>query len=153
MHHSSGLGCCQVDSICGLKGTRVSEEKEFSSSFARTLLDISAGTSVEADITCYQGTSQICQWIDSDPSVCFLRVPKLKPTDETTDMFTTLCTVTADTSQMAGSLEPILGLAGIEYYRMEFDVILQFGLTELKAFISWMENVSVNIAVPYFLAF
>ena len=54
---------------------------------------------------------------------------------------------------MAGSLEPILGLAGIEYYRMEFDVILQFGLTELKAFISWMENVSVNIAVAYFSSF
>lgn len=65
-------------------------------------------------------------------------------------MFTTLCTVTADTSQMAGSLEPIVGLAGIEYYRLEFDVILQFGLTELKAIISWIENVSVNFTVPYF---
>ena len=51
---------------------------------------------------------------------------------------------------MAGSLEPIVGLAGIEYYRLEFDVILQFGLTELKAIISWIENVSVNFTVPYF---
>ena len=66
-----------VDSI-GLKGTRVSEEKEFSSSFTRTLLDVSAGASVEADITCYRGTLQICQWIDSDPSVYFSRVPKIE---------------------------------------------------------------------------
>jgi hypothetical protein len=28
------------------------------------------------------------------------------------------------------------------YYTVDFDVILSFGLTELKAFIAWEENVS-----------
>jgi hypothetical protein len=65
-------------------------------------------------------------------------------------MFTTLCTVTADTSQMAGTLEPTRGLADIKYYHQEFDVILQFGLTELKAQISWMEKVSINFAMSDF---
>jgi hypothetical protein len=65
-------------------------------------------------------------------------------------MFSTLCTVTADTSQLAYSLQPLRGIGGIEYYHLEFDVVLQFGLTELKAQISWMEEVSVVFSMLYF---
>jgi hypothetical protein len=106
-----------------VKGTQVSEDKEFSSSFSRTPLDISQCESVDVDITCYRGDMQLCRWLDADPN-----------------MFSTLCTVTADTSQLAYSLQPLRGIGGIEYYHLEFDVVLQFGLTELKAQISWMEE-------------
>ena len=58
-------------------------------------------------------------------------------------MFPTLCTVTADTRQMAKLLKLRYGVGGVPYYRIDYKVVLLFGLTELKAQISWMENVTV----------
>ena len=65
-------------------------------------------------------------------------------------MFSTLCTVTADTRQMANLLQPHYGMNGVLYYRLDYKVVLLFGLTELKAQISWMENVSVIFIAPDF---
>ena len=55
--------------------------------------------------------------------------------------FTALCNVIADTSMIARSLRPQQASGGGGYYRLEFDVILLFGLTELKAQISWNDGV------------
>ncbi|KAF9025402.1 hypothetical protein BDZ89DRAFT_1068282 [Hymenopellis radicata] len=63
-------------------------------------------------------------WIDDDP-----------------DMFSTLCTICADTSAMASDLKPSTAPSGQKYYELAFDVVLLFGLTELKAQIRWMEKV------------
>jgi hypothetical protein len=63
-------------------------------------------------------------------------------------MFSTLCTVTADTRQMAKTLKPCRGVDGGQYYRFDHNIILLFGLTELKAQISWMEDVSVIFCLP-----
>ena len=65
-------------------------------------------------------------------------------------MFSTLCSVTADTRQMAKRLKPLKGVGGAPYYKFDFNVVLLFGLTELKAQISWMEDVSLIFIVPYF---
>jgi hypothetical protein len=65
-------------------------------------------------------------------------------------MFSTLCTVMADTRQIAKILKPLRGVDGKQYYRFNHDVVLLFGLTELKAQISWMEDVSViSIALDF----
>lgn len=61
-----------------------------------------------------------------------------------TELFTDVCTVQADTSKATESLRPKLGPDGF-YYSLSFDIILLFGLTELKAQISWMENVSNSL--------
>jgi hypothetical protein len=63
-------------------------------------------------------------------------------------MFSPLCTVKADTSVMAKALVPKYGLRGERYYRQDFSVILLFGLTELKAQISWIEDVSFITVYP-----
>lgn len=66
------------------------------------------------------------------------------------EMYSTLCMIEADTSQISEVLRP--RRAGItsngqprtrrqEYHSMEFDIVLSFGLTELKAQICWMEDV------------
>jgi hypothetical protein len=67
-------------------------------------------------------------------------------------MYSTLCAVQADTSLLSASLEPrwtrleeVIGLPRSQYYRMEFDIILSFGLTELKAQVCWEENVSMLV--------
>ncbi len=53
-------------------------------------------------------------------------------------MFSSLCVVHADTS--AVRKEKHMGLRG-EYYAQSFKLILQCGLTEMKAQLSWMEDV------------
>ena len=55
--------------------------------------------------------------------------------------FTTMCSVIADTSVIAHSLQPKQAPGGDVYYRLDFDVVLLFGLTELKAQISWSDSV------------
>lgn len=52
-------------------------------------------------------------------------------------MFSTLCTVHADTSHVLK--ETRNGPGGL-YYELVFKIVLLCGLTELKAQIRWMEN-------------
>jgi len=67
-------------------------------------------------------------------------------------MFETFCTVEADTSQMINAAEPRSGLGVVPFYEQKFSVILMFGLTELKAQLSWVENVSIFSTSYYLLA-
>ena len=57
------------------------------------------------------------------------------------DNYTELCTVEVDLSQA-----PILALPKTtgegNFYRVDFDFILLFGMTELTAQVAWSENVS-----------
>ena len=55
-------------------------------------------------------------------------------------MYSTLCVVKGDTTELCKSLRPHVEAA--TYYEMNFEVVLALGLTELKAHISWEENVS-----------
>ena len=54
-------------------------------------------------------------------------------------MFSTLCVITADTSRVTKI--PHRGLTGDQYYTQDFNIVVLFGLTELKAQITWIENV------------
>jgi len=53
-------------------------------------------------------------------------------------MFSILCFVAADISHI--KRPPRTGLRNV-YYTANIDVIFSFGLTELKAFIAWQEDV------------
>ncbi|KAI0918917.1 hypothetical protein AcW1_003564 [Taiwanofungus camphoratus] len=100
------------------KGTLVSEDKEFESSFCCESLEPMC--TISSDIRCYRGNLQNPLWTDEEP-----------------DMFSTLCTIHADVSQVPKVSR--VGLRGI-YYRQSFKVILLFGLAELKAQLSWNDN-------------
>jgi hypothetical protein len=56
-------------------------------------------------------------------------------------MFSALCTVTADMSNLAQAATVATAADGGKYYRIDFSVILLFGLTEHKALICWNEDV------------
>ncbi|KZT00544.1 uncharacterized protein LAESUDRAFT_688021 [Laetiporus sulphureus 93-53] len=102
------------------KGTRVSEKKEFSQNLvfdARNPLELGK---VQTDIICYRGNSRNPRWLDVDP-----------------DTYSVLCRVVGDTSHVPHL--PVDGPAGV-FYRQSFRVILAFGLTELKAYLSWDED-------------
>ncbi|KAJ7157455.1 hypothetical protein C8R46DRAFT_1178680 [Mycena filopes] len=104
------------------KDTRVSANKEFRQKYTQSQHDRANLRSVTIPILCYQGRDQDPRWTDIEG-----------------DKYPVLCMVHADTSQISRTLKPQHGQSGI-YYRLEFDVVLSLGLTELKAQIAWIEN-------------
>ncbi|KAG2049397.1 hypothetical protein BDR06DRAFT_961567 [Suillus hirtellus] len=108
-----------------LKGTQVSEQREFRKPFKATRKSLAACKSHSTDIICYKGALQEPRWLDTEPS-----------------SFTTLCTIHADLHELSRTLRPKRSaLHQSKYYEFEFDVIILFGHTELKAQISWKEKV------------
>ena len=55
----------------------------------------------------------------------------------------TLCTLRADLSRLRGSLKRLTGPNG-QYYRVDFEVVVRFGGTQLQATIQWKEGVRVE---------
>ncbi|KAG9312597.1 hypothetical protein JVU11DRAFT_6994 [Chiua virens] len=106
------------------KGTEVSEEQEFKKPFIIEEFDLSHCGSIHVDIVAYRGKVLNPSWVDTER-----------------DAFATLCSVHADTSKLAQSMQPHhLPDGGGTYYSIMFYVVLLFGLTELKAQISWYDN-------------
>ncbi|KAH7883408.1 hypothetical protein F5I97DRAFT_237833 [Phlebopus sp. FC_14] len=113
------------------KGTEVSEEQEFKKPFVIEEFDRSHCSDIQVDVVAYRGKLANPCW-----------------TDEERDSFTTLCSIRADTSKLAHSMQPhYLPDGGGTYYSILFYVVLLFGLTELKAQISWFEN-GVEVRSP-----
>jgi hypothetical protein len=55
-------------------------------------------------------------------------------------MYSTLCVVKGDTTELCKSLQPQFDAAA--FYDVHHEVVLSLGPTELKAHICWKENVS-----------
>ncbi|KAJ7073103.1 hypothetical protein C8F01DRAFT_268957 [Mycena amicta] len=104
------------------RGQSVSETEEFRSTFCIRETTLPALWTINVDILRYQGTYQDPQWLDVD-----------------SENYSTLCTVHAETFTLAQTLRPLFGTKGV-YYQLDFDVVLSFGKTELKAQIAWKQN-------------
>ncbi|KAI0783018.1 hypothetical protein C8Q75DRAFT_811243 [Abortiporus biennis] len=76
---------------------------------------------ITADLIAYRGYSNDPRWVDVEPN-----------------LFSTLCTVEADTSKVPKIA--IHGPRGITYHNIAFKLVLICGLTEMKAQISWMHD-------------
>ena len=63
----------------------------------------------------------------------------------TIDDFSTLCVVRADLSPLSGRAEPKASKNGKTYWTIVFSVEIQFGLTEFKARIKWVDDVCLSI--------
>ena len=57
------------------------------------------------------------------------------------DKYTELCTIEADLSRVPKHSRPKTSGKG-NFYRVDYDIILLFGMTELNAQIAWKEKVS-----------
>ena len=55
--------------------------------------------------------------------------------------------MTTDTSELIRSLQPQSAADGGIYYELHYDIILLFGLTELKAQICWMDKVCLVVVL------
>jgi len=56
-----------------------------------------------------------------------------------TDQYSKVCTLYCDLTAI--SPEPMTNPSGRQYYKVVYDVILKFGLTEFQAYVAWIENV------------
>ncbi|KAK2464383.1 hypothetical protein APHAL10511_003530 [Amanita phalloides] len=110
-----------------IKDTHVSEEKEFRKPYMElyTKSEFHELTTSSIPIKCYRNRrGDAPAWIDLEP-----------------DLFPDVCMVTADFSQIKKLIRSRTTLkTGIRYYRLNFDIILLFGLTELKAQIAWIKD-------------
>jgi hypothetical protein len=92
---------------------------------------------------CYrgQGTSAP-DWLDEDRGQSFppFGTMSVEVLTLVLDHFQTLCSIEADLSGVFSTLEPQSGPFG-SYYRKELDIVLLFGLTELKAQLCWYDDV------------
>ena len=57
------------------------------------------------------------------------------------DNYTKLCTIDADLSRVP-LLPKSKTTGGGSFYRLDYDIVLLFGMTELKAQVAWKEKVS-----------
>ena len=63
------------------------------------------------------------------------------------DNYTKLCTIEADLSRVPLHPKPKATGKGT-FYRVDYDIVLLFGMTELKALVAWKENVSHMLFYP-----
>ncbi|KAF8907421.1 hypothetical protein CPB85DRAFT_840353 [Mucidula mucida] len=123
-YDAAGIRCVRNAFSCILeKGTRVNEETEFREAYSRTSTNVSALQSTSIDIMSYRGPSPYPKWLDVAPY-----------------SFSSICSVTSDTSGVPRRRIPPRTAYGSYHYHLDFEVVLLFGLTELKAQIAWIEN-------------
>lgn len=126
-----------------MQGTRVAEKQEFQETFAVRRSSQVGCNSLDVAITTYRGPLDQPAWMDSERGTCSTPFLRIRLSGFVVDQFSTLCTVRADTTKLARSLSPKRSAEGSLYYTLEIKVILMFGLTELTAQVSWMENVRI----------
>ncbi|KDQ57107.1 hypothetical protein JAAARDRAFT_688375 [Jaapia argillacea MUCL 33604] len=107
------------------RSVRVKESTVFSRKYCTELTNLSTLSVFEVEIWCYRGGDIIPKWIDRH-----------------SDVFSTLCMVRADLSPLSGSAQPKHGRNGKTYWTIIFSIEIHFGLTEFKARIKWIDNVS-----------
>lgn len=52
--------------------------------------------------------------------------------------------ICADLSRVVDGLQPCTGANGVQCYKLQYQIIMLFGLTEFKAQYAWQENVSIS---------
>lgn len=128
-----------------LQGTSVTETTEFTFTYGCYRYGIdSRNLMITAEVMSYRGTKLNPKWTDEEPgqtlslrSVVIDWNLKGLPLP---DMFPVLCSIKA--TPAASSWKRSTATNG-PYWWQDFDVILLLGLTEVKAQISWWDNVRV----------
>ena len=95
---------------------------------------------IAVPIRAYRGSDEAPSWLDEDSGTLLCNKDGLYLTTNL-DSFTELCTIHADTSKATKALPARRSSTGDTYYSIQFKVVLLFGLTELKAQLSWLEGV------------
>jgi hypothetical protein len=129
--------------ISFVQNTKVSETQEFRKSYYITAPERYLLDTITVPIMCYRGESiNSEQWMDKEKCKisCYFSIFKQTQYRTCAAMYSTLCQIKGDTTELCKSLRPQVGMA--TFYEIGVEVVLSLGLTELKAHICWEENVS-----------
>ncbi|KAJ7641928.1 hypothetical protein FB45DRAFT_901378 [Roridomyces roridus] len=97
------------------KGVQVHETTEFRSGYYRRDKDPGNLRRIEVEVLNYRGQAGDPRWVDAEQ-----------------ENYQIVCRVEADTRRLVKRRS--------DYYELQFDVVLSFGLTELKAQVAWKEQ-------------
>ncbi|KAI0079321.1 hypothetical protein K474DRAFT_1705798 [Panus rudis PR-1116 ss-1] len=103
------------------RGVNVEDDEETSVTMTVEAIDPSGLTRMSSDILCYMGDNNDPRWMDEEP-----------------EKYVRLCTVQADTSNVHREVKS--GIKGF-YFVQEYRVVLIGGPKNMRAQLSWMENV------------
>ena len=126
------------------------ENEEISQAYCQEAHQSRTLNSVVSDVLCYRGLGKDPRWTDVNPGTLFygsrgiIRRTHLTTHILSTELYTPLCTIFADTSKVARF--PQEGPNGT-FYVQKFKIVLLCGLTELRAQISWTENVRFCVQI------
>lgn len=62
--------------------------------------------------------------------------------------YTKLCTINVDLSHLPLTARPKATGPGL-FYRLDYEIVLLFGLTELKAQVAWKEKQGIKVCCSY----
>ena len=101
-------------------------------------------------VWCYRGAVVAPTWKDVDTGQYLfgLQLRNITYIIGSIDNYMQLCTIEVDLSYLPLSPQSSYAWGGT-YYRLDYDIILLFGLTELKAMVAWKENVCPLGFIPY----
>ena len=126
---------------------------EFRDSFAKMISNVSDLDMVWVRYTCYRGKLSKPSWLDNDactfPFILYFKRDDIL-TWKNAVSFSTIFTIHADMSTATKDLVQKKNPSGEIYYKLNYDAIVYFGLTEIKAELAWQTEVSVK---PYVLRF
>jgi hypothetical protein len=122
---------------------KVKESTVFTRKYCTELTSLSMLSVFEVEIWCYRGGNVIPKWIDRRSGKLKLSCPAGCTDGLFLEAFSTLCVVRADLSPLSGSAEPKTGRGGRTYWTIVFSIEIHFGLTEFRARIKWIDEVSL----------
>ncbi|KAK0434116.1 hypothetical protein EV421DRAFT_1909621 [Armillaria borealis] len=105
------------------KNTHVFDDTEFRRTYNRCDEHLSQLSKISVNILYYRGSKKKPRWMDVEP-----------------DMYSVLCSITVDTHEAAKGLKLQRRPDGKGFFKLDYDIILLFGKTELKAQICWKED-------------
>ncbi|KAF9524963.1 hypothetical protein CPB83DRAFT_944651 [Crepidotus variabilis] len=117
------------------KNTQVTETKEFRKSYFRESENKGDFKSAEFYVWCYRGQLDEPKWKDQD-TIGFSWLNRFASPLEN---YTKLCTITVDLSHLPLQARPKATGRGT-FFRLDYEIVLLFGLTELKAQVAWKEK-------------
>jgi len=97
-------------------------------------------------VWCYRGKLADPKWKDQDLSKSLDRRHEMSARIDISilDNYTKLCTIAVDLSHLP--LTPRAKPSGTgTFYRLDYEIVLLFGLTELKAVVAWKEHVRLSL--------
>ncbi|KAJ7652890.1 hypothetical protein B0H17DRAFT_1101242 [Mycena rosella] len=104
------------------RGVKVAETKVFRHHYIKRSTQLALLDHFSIDLYTYRGSGDP-QWLDVEP-----------------ELYEVICRIEGNTSAVRKYPIRRINVPNSEFYELDFEVVLSFGLTELKAQISWEEN-------------